>query len=750
MQRPGIYYSQEIEYPPLRAELKPAVPAIFGYTEKAEDAEGNSLHLKPHRLDSIEAYHQHFGKGYCPEFMALVNASGAVVQLIPGRRFYLYDSLRLFFENGGREIYIVSIGTYRQKNLTPTADLPEFKAGINALKYFDEPDLLLFPDAVEMNHSELGQIQNFCLNHCREEKFQFAIFDLKPAGAPIPTIDTFRKYIEQENRDRGAAYHPWIHTDLEMEVSPKKIKFSPDQYVISPVQANPVQGVPVKNEPVKNVPVKNVPVKNEPVKGVQTALPTKGLQPKEPQPREVQPRDIPTRDIPTNIPLRIQAATPKNTSEDAHADSRVGIPERKALPRDWQEIMAGLIEIGPEQYLGKKTFAQLSDHFERIRNQLRNDSLKNLEENIRSFMAFGRSLVMAYGKLERYDDLPDAARERLQKLKANPEIGRAMGMVLAYEQHRTLQSMQGLNPRQLPLWYGGMVGPKAWIPAWPKASSKKFPFYLLSEKQLADAPKMVGGILLGNAIAAGWSMAKEPAYLDAAKVLINNYQQLFNALGKGKQPWLEYNPSPEQVVEATQMALNILQYLPPSGAVAGLVASTDRSRGTFKAPANKQLVRVLAPGDLLNHQEQSYYNVHHTGKSVNPLIPVVGSGTVVHGARTLKSNDPEWRYVPVRRYFLAIEKTLQEALAQYVFEPNNASTWDLIRGQLGLMLEKQRERGALQGDTADEAWQLGIGLGESMNQDDVLQGKLIVRIGLAVVRPAEFILLTLVQHQENN
>lgn len=193
-----------------------------------------------------------------------------------------------------------------------------------------------------------------------------------------------------------------------------------------------------------------------------------------------------------------------------------------------------------------------------------------------------------------------------------------------------------------------------------------------------------------------------------------------------------------------------MNWLPPSGAVTGLFVRTDRDRGIFKAPANASLAEVVETSRFLNLRHQEYMNVHHTGKTVNALLPLVGRGIVVHGSRTLDSNSQDWRYVPVRRYFLAIEALMQENLREYVFEPNAHSTWTKLRAVLDGYLDAQWREGALRGRRPEEAWFVEVGLGETMDETDLLEGRLIVRIGLAVVRPAEFISLTFTQQLESN
>jgi phage tail sheath protein FI len=182
--------------------------------------------------------------------------------------------------------------------------------------------------------------------------------------------------------------------------------------------------------------------------------------------------------------------------------------------------------------------------------------------------------------------------------------------------------------------------------------------------------------------------------------------------------------------------------LPPSGAIAGIYASVDRDRGVWKAPANVSVNAISGPSILVTAQQQADLNVDATsGKSINVLRAFTGKGTLVWGARTLAGNDNEWRYVPVRRLFIFAEESIKKATEFVVFEPNDKNTWTRVRTLIGNFLTNQWRDGALAGATPDEAFFIKVGLGETMTAQDILEGKLIIQIGMAAVRPAEFIVL---------
>lgn len=182
--------------------------------------------------------------------------------------------------------------------------------------------------------------------------------------------------------------------------------------------------------------------------------------------------------------------------------------------------------------------------------------------------------------------------------------------------------------------------------------------------------------------------------------------------------------------------------LPPSPAMAGVYAAVDRTRGVWKAPANVSLNAVAKPEVLLSDLDQEDFNVDaENGKSINCIREFVGRGKLVWGARTLAGNNNEWRYINVRRFFNMVEESCQNASRQFVFEPNDANTWIRVKGMIDNYLTVLWRDGALQGAKPEHAFYTAVGLNQTMTADDVLNGLLIVEIGLAVVRPAEFILL---------
>lgn len=182
--------------------------------------------------------------------------------------------------------------------------------------------------------------------------------------------------------------------------------------------------------------------------------------------------------------------------------------------------------------------------------------------------------------------------------------------------------------------------------------------------------------------------------------------------------------------------------LPPSAAVAGVYASVDRDRGVWKAPANVSIASLIEPTRTITNAQQGRLNVDATsGKSINVIRSFSGRGSLVWGARTLAGNDNEWRYINVRRLFTYMEESIQKSTSFVVFEPNTATTWLKVKGLVESFLYGLWQQGALAGSTPESAYFVNVGLGKTMNSQDILEGKLIVEVGAAASRPAEFVVL---------
>jgi phage tail sheath protein FI len=179
---------------------------------------------------------------------------------------------------------------------------------------------------------------------------------------------------------------------------------------------------------------------------------------------------------------------------------------------------------------------------------------------------------------------------------------------------------------------------------------------------------------------------------------------------------------------------------PPGGHVLGVYARSDTERGVFKAPANEVVRGALSLEFDINDEIQDSLNP----KGVNAIRSLPGRGIRVWGARTITSNAL-WKYVSVRRLFIFLERSIYEGTQWVVFEPNDDRLWARVIDTVRLFLRAQWRLGALFGRTEQEAFFITCDR-TTMSQDDILNGRLICEIGIAPVRPAEFVIFRIFQH----
>lgn len=234
--------------------------------------------------------------------------------------------------------------------------------------------------------------------------------------------------------------------------------------------------------------------------------------------------------------------------------------------------------------------------------------------------------------------------------------------------------------------------------------------------------------------------------LTTDSVLLEKLTQLETAIATNhksekqkERELMELFPAMKKIAEKLKWATLAL---PPSGAIAGVYCTMDRTRGVWKAPANVNLSYVSEVAYSVSDGEQDGLNVDAmSGKSINAIRPFTGRGIQVWGARTLAGNDNEWRYVPVRRLFIMIEESVKKSVNRFVFEPNDATTWMKIKAIIENYLLSIWREGALTGNKPEQAFYVKTGLGVTMTALDILEGRMIIEVGLAPVRPAEFIIL---------
>ncbi len=235
-----------------------------------------------------------------------------------------------------------------------------------------------------------------------------------------------------------------------------------------------------------------------------------------------------------------------------------------------------------------------------------------------------------------------------------------------------------------------------------------------------------------------------PRELNAAKECIHRLR-IQGGLGERGQYAALYGPylrTDYTLEERSTYDLDNLVVVPPCGAVAHVIQHTDQTFGVWKAPANVALTKVVQPEYQVGQME-AWFDA--TQMSINTIRSFPGRGIRVWGCRTLASAaHSSFCYVQVRRLMTYIGANLTEICRFAVFEPNSEITWCKLKGLMNAWLRKLWQRGGLAGSEENQAFEILLGLNESMSAADIKIGRMIVKTRVAVLRAAEFIDVTLI------
>ncbi|MFW5400592.1 phage tail sheath C-terminal domain-containing protein [Yersinia sp. 1252 StPb PI] len=269
--------------------------------------------------------------------------------------------------------------------------------------------------------------------------------------------------------------------------------------------------------------------------------------------------------------------------------------------------------------------------------------------------------------------------------------------------------------------------------------------------RLNDSP-MTGNTALANLWSSGWAMLLQlsqikpnlfvlldaPDDADLALQCANTLSSDYRQWGAAYWPRVEttYRDTSVTEGEAPRAVLS------PTAAIAAVIQRTDKRVGVWKAPANVALAQVIRP--VVSHfQGDALFNA--SGTSLNLVRSFPGKGIRIWGCRTLENSaSSSWRYLQTRRLVSYVAANLAQLIRLYTFEPNNELTWMKCKGQSYNWLRQLWLQGGLYGAQEDEAFNVLLGLNETMTEDDVRAGKMIVKIELAILFPAEFIEISLV------
>ncbi|MBT9497696.1 MAG: phage tail sheath family protein [Zoogloea sp.] len=636
---PDVYVEEISVFPPSVAEVETAVPAFVGYTAKASRIIDGDLKNVPTRITSLLEFENLFGGAPALQLDTVALDAGNRFQsaaLAATNTKYLYDSLRLFFDNGGGKAWITSVGKHGD-----STDKDKLIAGLARVATVDEPTILLFPDAAGLTADELAAVQMAALNQCGKLGDRVAVLDTR-----LATDKTAHTTVVGEMRDRvginslkyGAAYAPWLKLNY-----PKNVGYAD-----------------LKGKLRKG----GVAVTLASLTGDAAIITL------------IQRLDQAQADIAGLAARRATVSGAAGTPVSDAYGTTVLAYQGSSDAAHMQDLFAFVYKIAP-----------LVDGMAAGAGAFTHPSLR---------ADVGRAVTNTF--LPALSGLIAVERELDGKLDAAYALQYPATGALTLADWNTLFTDDA-----------------------PAASTTAI-------SGADDAAR------LGAALAAIQrtfsSLSSALANIDAAALAYqsNTEANLLESFGTYRD-----------IVRGVNSTLTAC---PPSGAIAGIYALVDGQRGVWKAPANVSLTGVIGPTYALDSDDTDNLNVDATaGKSVNAIRSFVGKGTLVWGARTLAGNDNEWRYISVRRFFNMVEESVKKSTYWAVFEPNDANTWVKVRGMIESYLTQKWREGALAGSTTKDAFFVRCGLGTTMSSQDILEGRMYVEIGMAVVRPAEFIIL---------
>lgn len=636
---PDVYIKEISLFPPSVAEVETAVPAFIGYTEKAQKLVPEDLRNLPTKVGSLLDFQELFG-GPPPVDVqeVILDENNVVSSKTLNAQFYMYDSLRLYFNNGGGKCYIISIGSYKD-----TITKSHFEAGLEKLKKKDEPTLILFPDAVLVGNDNLYTIQKLALEQCNILQDRFCIFDLLESKTGNPGFDwekgrdEFRDKIGINYLKYGAAYTPWLKTNLGITINYRDIK-------------------------------------GKIMRGGQAVS------------LDVLTNDIEVQQTVSNLDNAVADLDQITSDMDGLKGGENSIKAHYAILQD-------AFKLAPGDGTFKALFNIIYDMVNKIdewagkAGTIKGDKLiTDIESLITNALKSSMETLIGYDK------------------SADEQLTGTYDLYSAYD------------PVDAAQW--GNI----FTAANTVAEVNIYGTGITDAAKMRDAEPSI--TLIFHQINAAASKVMKTAGTYEATYQKNIYDT-------------------HTIYKTTITTLsNSMTVLPPSGALAGIYAMVDANRGVWKAPANVSLTNVVELTETFDNIDQDDLNVDVTaGKSINAIRGFTGKGILVWGARTLAGNDNEWRYISVRRFFNMVEESIKKSTYWAVFEPNNANTWIKVKSMIENYLVQKWRDGALTGAKPDHAFFVNVGMGATMTAQDILEGRMNVEIGMAVVRPAEFIIL---------
>ncbi len=704
-QTPGIYTVEKNAFPNSVAEVPTAIPAFVGYTEFAIK-DGKPLKT-PLLVNSMAEYTQHFGGSFQNQYpIKLLTVSSDPItkeKVIPpydfevndkyyeilqpgsGMMFYLYNCLDLFYQNGGGPCYIMSIGTYtKEVEATPPAkgyvSVPNVPDKDHFLSGLEELPKIQFPKPTMILTPDSLLLSSTDYFTVQEQ----VLMQCGELRDRVGMIDIYDGY---QGLDKG------VISNFRNSIGNNYLKYGITYYPF--LETTVVDATDVT---YANVDQDSTYAKGQ--GGVTLAEIFIG-EPALPALKTIT-QDLHSVANLTATPfMNFAGALPSALPDTAAAAPSVQYPSWSlsfnAFPASdntteilqWQmrvvfSMVWTLYTLGQKNEL---KFPEVSIANKTLQSAVK--SMTNVQGNLVS------QLINLYAYDANYKPSDDTSTTSIGVLTpANfAKIGVTQDII-----NNTPKLKTPPNP----------YGPT------PMASGELF--------NIAD-----------NAIKSAFTVALKSIYqvATAAQTLLNQYNSSLE----------NSNANYKTLMVALAKHAGTL---PPSAAMAGVYALVDNTEGVWIAPANRNINSVIAPTVTINNDQQASLNVDAlAGKSINAIRSFYGRGpAIIWGARTLDGNSQDWRYINVRRTMIMIEQSIANAAEQLVFQPNDSSTWNNCEAMIDNFLHNLWSEGCLQGAAPSAAYNVSVGLGKTMTPQDILDGIMRVEVKLAIVRPAEFIIIT--------
>ena len=619
VQTPGVYISEINQLASSIAKTSTAIPVFIGFTEISQ--------VGALKIEGMMEFEQFFGKGYTTTFRIMANQAA-----IPDQRYFLYDSIRLYFQNGGGPCYILSAGNYQEQPIVKQNFTNALHVGIASIQHIDDATLVVIPDVhfqyddginatvQTLGSTDYSSVINDALTTCANLTDKFLLIDYHTTQT---TSTELRNAISATTElKHGAVYYPWLI-----------------QQRAQPVSFASLNGT-----------------------------------------------------IASGSPIEINFLKIKSDLDGLNTD-----------------------------FEGFQTGSSLRKGFADLKLSLTTSNTNG---------SFSNALKYLYGIIVNLDQvvLTDST---LHHYRANLINDVSLVRVI-----KNLFRFKGLSTA-----FTTSTG-------WPSANSISVNWFTETGDNYADYTEVEVDVNLLTNYSLGTKTRSE-LLDDLESGSVVDLQQIYTAIsGLFELARYKYEQLEKTLFDTdpayTAIKSSIQQYLkqvPSQGAVVGAYCRNDRDRGVWKSPANMAILGIEKPFVEVSNREQDDLNVDaNAGKSINVIRTFTGKGPIIWGARTLAGNDNEWRYISVRRFFNFAEKSIKKSLESLVFEPNNPRTWVKIKAMVTSFLVEQWKAGALAGTKMEEAFFIEIGPNTTTSAE--LQAGIInVQIGLAVARPAEFIIV---------